>query len=161
MSVNKTLDTRHPFHLVDPSPWPLVSSLGAFAATSGGVMYFHGYSGGGLLHLTGMATILYCMYVWWRDIVREGTFEGQHTEMVQVGLTMGMILFITSEVMFFFAFFWAFFPRSRPEPASPSTIGGNSRAPLCSTSRGTGSRKLLPWSRKHSARSASSAWPGN
>ena len=63
MSVNKTLDTRHPFHLVDPSPWPLLSSLGGFAATSGGVMYFHGYSGGGLLHLTGMATIFYCMYV--------------------------------------------------------------------------------------------------
>ena len=112
MSVNKNIDTRHPFHLVDPSPWPLFASIGAFAATSGGVMYFHGYSGGGLLDITGMATIIYTMYVWWRDIVREGTFEGQHTEMVQYGLSMGMILFITSEVMFFFAFFWAFFHSS-------------------------------------------------
>jgi cytochrome c oxidase subunit 3 len=52
------------------------------------------------------------MYVWWRDIVREGTFEGQHTSVVQNGLRMGMILFIVSEIMFFFAFFWAFFHSS-------------------------------------------------
>ena len=112
MSVNKNIDTRHPFHLVDPSPWPLFASIGAFAATSGGVMYFHGYSGGGLLHITGMATIIYTMYVWWRDIVREGTFEGQHTYMVQQGLRQGVLLFIVSEIMFFFAFFWAFFDAS-------------------------------------------------
>ena len=109
MSVNNNIDTRHPFHLVDPSPWPLFASIGAFAATSGGVMWFHGYSGGGLLQLSGMATIIYCMYVWWRDIVREGTFEGHHTSLVQIGLRFGMLLFIISEVMFFFAFFGALF----------------------------------------------------
>ena len=56
--------------------------------------------------------ILFMMYVWWRDIIREGTFEGQHTETVQTGLRMGMLLFIVSEIMFFFAFFWAFFHSS-------------------------------------------------
>jgi len=61
------------------------------------------------------------MFCWWRDIVREGTFEGQHTNSVQAGLKMGMILFIASEVMFFVAFFWAFFHSSfNPSPA----IGG-------------------------------------
>jgi len=112
MNNKGTLDTRHPFHLVDPSPWPLVASSGALAATVGGVMWFHSYSGGGFLCATGMLTILYVMATWWRDIIREGTFEGQHTAMVQLGLRSGMILFIVSEVMFFFAFFWAFFHSS-------------------------------------------------
>jgi cytochrome c oxidase subunit 3 len=110
--VHKKNQQKHPFHLVDPSPWPFVTAVGAFTATFGGVMYMHMYQGGGFLLTLGILTILYVMYVWWRDIVREGTFEGQHTEAVQQGLRMGMILFIVSEVMFFFAFFWAFFHSS-------------------------------------------------
>lgn len=102
----------NPFHLVDPSPWPLVASIGAFSMTSGGVMYMHNYIGGGDLFSLGFVITLYVMFVWWRDIVREGTFEGQHTSTVQHGLRMGVILFIVSEVMFFFAFFWAFFHSS-------------------------------------------------
>jgi len=100
---------KHPFHLVDPSPWPLASSLGALSMTFGGVMYMHNYSGGGALFLTGFSTTIFIMYTWWKDIVREGTYEGQHTKVVQDGLRSGMILFIVSEIMFFFAFFWAFF----------------------------------------------------
>jgi|TARA_Y100000991_G_scaffold156970_2_gene119636 cytochrome c oxidase subunit 3 len=103
---------RHPYHLVDPSPWPLSGALGGFALTFGGVMFMHGYSGGWSLFCLGFLTILYTMYVWWRDIVREGTFEGQHTYMVQQGLRQGVLLFIVSEIMFFFAFFWAFFDAS-------------------------------------------------
>ena len=99
---------RHPFHLVDPSPWPLVASIGALSLTFGGVMYMHNYSGGSQLLFVGFFTILYVMFTWWRDIIREASFEGQHTEAVQEGLRLGMILFIVSEVMFFFAFFWAF-----------------------------------------------------
>jgi len=103
---------RHPFHLVDPSPWPFVGSFGALSLTFGGVMYMHNYSGGWTLFLSGFLTILFVMYSWWRDIIREGTFEGQHTFVVQKGLRMGMLLFIVSEIMFFFAFFWAFFDSS-------------------------------------------------
>jgi cytochrome c oxidase subunit 3 len=103
---------RHPYHLVDPSPWPLAGSLGGFALTFGLVMYMHGYSGGFSLFCLGFITILYTMFVWWRDIIREGTFEGQHTYMVQQGLRQGVLLFIVSEIMFFFAFFWAFFDAS-------------------------------------------------
>ena len=65
----KYLKTKHSWHLVDPSPWPLVASLGAFFMTSGGVMYMHNFSGGGRLLFTGFLTILYVMYTWWRDIV--------------------------------------------------------------------------------------------
>jgi len=112
---------RHSFHLVDPSPWPLIAASGAFMLTFGGVLYMHGYSGGDFLWKFGFSMILFMMFVWWRDIIREGTFEGQHTNSVQLGLRMGMLLFIISEVMFFFAFFWAFFHSSfNPSP----DIGG-------------------------------------
>jgi len=103
---------RHPFHLVDPSPWPFVGSIGGLGMTFGGVMFMHNYSGGWSLFCLGFATILYTMYAWWRDIIREGTFEGQHTFSVQQGLRQGVLLFIVSEIMFFFAFFWAFFDAS-------------------------------------------------
>jgi cytochrome c oxidase subunit 3 len=104
--------TKHSFHLVDPSPWPLVSALSAFMLTTGGVLYMHKFVGGQRLLLTGLIVILYTMYTWWRDVIREATFEEQHTFAVQRGLRLGMLLFIVSEIMFFFAFFWAFFHSS-------------------------------------------------
>jgi len=107
---NITIKTqKHPYHLVDPSPWPLVASLGCFFFTFGLVMFFHNYIGALSLTFTGFSIIIYVMYTWWRDVVREATYEGQHTFQVQKGLRNGMLLFIISEVMFFFAFFWAFF----------------------------------------------------
>lgn len=117
----KYLRTKHSFHLVDPSPWPLVASLGALMLTTGGVLYMHKFHGGGQLLLTGFILILYVMYTWWRDIIREATYEEQHTFAVQRGLRLGMILFIVSEIMFFFAFFWAFFHSSL---APTFNIGG-------------------------------------
>jgi cytochrome c oxidase subunit 3 len=112
---------RHPFHLVDPSPWPLFSATMTFTMVSGGVMWFHGYSLGGWTLAFGGLGVLFNMYTWWRDITREATFEGWHTNMVQLGMRYGMMLFICSEVMFFFAFFWAFFHSSlNPAPE----IGG-------------------------------------
>lgn len=111
----------HSFHLVDPSPWPLISGFSAFMLTFGGVLYMNGYLGGGFLWRFGFLMILFMMYVWWRDIIREATIEGQHTSSVQNGLRMGVLLFIVSEIMFFFAFFWAFFHSSfNPSPL----IGG-------------------------------------
>lgn len=109
MLINKT---RHPFHLVDPSPWPFFGSMSAFGLTFGGVMYMHSYRGGWFLFSLSFLGILLTMYLWWRDIVREATIEGQHTFEVQKGLRMGVILFIVSEIMFFLAFFWAFFDAS-------------------------------------------------
>lgn len=100
---------KHPFHLVDPSPWPLTTATGAFGFTAGMVMFMHGYNGGGFVILCGLLLLLSSMAFWWTDVTREGTFEGQHTSIVQLGLRFGMLLFIASEVMFFFAFFWAFF----------------------------------------------------
>jgi len=103
---------QHSFHLVDPSPWPIITSISALMLTFGGVLYMHGYWGGKFLWQFGVFMLLFMMFCWWRDIVREATIEGQHTFNVQNGLRMGMLLFIISEIMFFFAFFWAFFHSS-------------------------------------------------
>nr|QEX96218.1 cytochrome c oxidase subunit III [Sphaeroma terebrans] len=100
----------HPYHLVHISPWPLAGSLGAFLLVSGLVKWFHFYSFD--LLGVGLISILLTMVQWWRDVVREGTFSGLHSLKVQKGLQWGMILFITSEVLFFFSFFWAFFHSS-------------------------------------------------
>jgi len=106
------VEKRHTFHLVDPSPWPLLASVSLLGVTSGLVMWFHGYTGGLQLFLAGIFGIVSVMLFWFRDIIREGTYQGMHTVRVQKGLRMGMVLFILSEVMFFFSFFWAFFHSS-------------------------------------------------
>jgi cytochrome c oxidase subunit 3 len=100
---------RHPYHLVDASPWPLVTSMSAFLLVSGGVMYMHQYAGGFFMLTAGFFLVLSSMAIWFRDVIREGTFQGHHTKPVQISLRWSMVLFIISEIMFFFAFFWAFF----------------------------------------------------
>ena len=102
----------HKYHIVDQSPWPLISSLSAMLLLGGGAFYMHGYQRGFLIMLLGLLCVLVSMYVWWRDIVREGTFQGMHTRPVQIGLRLGVVIFIISEVMFFTAFFWGYFHSS-------------------------------------------------
>nr|AYU71299.1 cytochrome c oxidase subunit 3 [Eucnemidae sp. 4 ACP-2013] len=101
---------NHPFHLVEVSPWPLISSLTALSMMTGMVKLFHLTNN----NLMMMSTILmmFIMYQWWRDISREGSFQGLHSYTVVSGLKWGMILFITSEIMFFVSFFWGFFHSS-------------------------------------------------
>ena len=103
---------RHPYHLVDVSPWPFIASLSIFSCAISGVMYMHGYQKSGVVLLLSFILLLLIMYVWWRDVIREAVFEGHHTSMVQKGLRFGVILFIVSEILFFFGFFWAFFYNS-------------------------------------------------
>ena len=99
----------HSYHLVNPSPWPLVGSLSVFGLAVGGVMYFHRYAYGEILMLASVTLVIATMAVWWRDVIREATYQGWHTLVVQKGLRMGVLLFILSEVMFFVSFFRAFF----------------------------------------------------
>lgn len=98
-----------PYHLVEPSPWPLAGAWGAFTLAVGLAMWFHKHSVVGLY--LGMALISLIIFQWWRDVVRERTYLGFHTKRVVKGLRYGIILFILSEVLFFLAFFWAFFHR--------------------------------------------------
>lgn len=113
---------RHAFHLVDPSVMPFLSALSALTLTTGSVLYFHGYSFGLETTIFGFFSVITTMVFWWRDVVREGTLEGHHTNIVQLGLRYGVILFIVSEVMFFFAFFWAFFAASLAPTIEIGTI---------------------------------------
>src|SRR5262249_21752314 len=110
----------HPYHLVNPSPWPAVAALALFLTTLGTAMFMHHKTGGTFLAMGGFAMILYTMFVWWRDVIMEAQVDHAHTGPVSRGLRAGMALFITSEVMFFAAFFWAFFGASTV-PKAPLT----------------------------------------
>nr|QBC73167.1 cytochrome c oxidase subunit III [Coccocrater sp. MNHN-IM-2013-41044] len=101
---------RNPFHLVEYSPWPLLGSMGALFLTSGLVAWMQDL--GPNLLMAGLLIVVLTMIQWWRDIIREGTMQGLHTTKVYKGLSLGMLLFISSEVLFFFAFFWAYFHSS-------------------------------------------------
>ncbi|YP_010307975.1 cytochrome c oxidase subunit III (mitochondrion) [Achroia grisella] len=101
---------NHPFHLVDYSPWPLTGAIGIMTLVSGMIKWFHNYNFN--LLILGYIIVIITMYQWWRDIAREGTYQGKHTILVSKGLRWGMILFIISEIFFFVSFFWAFFHSS-------------------------------------------------
>jgi len=116
-SLSRTQFQAQPFHLVTPSPWPLLTSFALLILTSATVMYFNGYANpfgdsGLFLVRVGFATTLGAMILWFRDVITEGTFLGDHTFLVQKGITMGIGLFIVSEVFFFLSVFWAFFHSS-------------------------------------------------
>jgi len=109
--VKKKFNT-HPFHLVDPSPWPFFISMALFVLTLGIVLFFHTFKHGFLIVIFGLVFLISTMIIWWRDVIREATFRGQHTLKVSEGIRLGVVLFIVSEVMFFVSFFWAFFHSS-------------------------------------------------
>ena len=98
---------KQPYHLVDPSPWPLLASLGAGVMLFGVVEWAHGITK--LPFFAGLALVLVVATLWWRDVLRESKAPGLHTAVVRLGLRYGMMLFIASEVMFFVGFFWANF----------------------------------------------------
>ena len=125
----------HDYHLVDPSPWPALGALAAFLLTFGVVLFMHPdmlgegpepmiTSFGAFIFVPGFLLVLYTMFVWWRDVIREAEVEGHHSPIVQLGLRYGMALFICSEVMFFVAFFWAFFEASLFPKEFPYDLAG-------------------------------------
>jgi cytochrome c oxidase subunit III len=110
--ASDTAHRTHPFHLVNPSPWPIVGSIAAACLAVGGILYMH--TGFTLLLLTGFGIMIITFGGWWRDVIKEANSGVDHTSVVRTGLRIGMLLFIASEVMFFFAFFWAYFHSSLP-----------------------------------------------
>jgi cytochrome c oxidase subunit III len=116
-----TTGKPHPYHLVRPSIWPLISAFagGLFGLMM--VMYFPDFraamSKGEPAPFpwgpaVGVAAIMLCMFFWWKDIIFETIHEKVHNGITEIGLRFGMALFIASEVMFFVAFFWAYFDAS-------------------------------------------------
>jgi cytochrome c oxidase subunit III len=101
---------HHDYHLVDPSPWPAVGATAAFLMAVGAIGWMHhSFSAAPYLFGAGAIGVLYTMLSWWRDVINEAEHGGFHTRVVQISHRYGMILFIASEVMFFVAWFWAYF----------------------------------------------------
>ena len=108
---------QHHYHLVNPSAWPIIGAFSVFELALGAVALFHhvmigGIPVGHIMVPLGFILVLYTMYGWWKDVVKEGKVDKAHTSVVRKGLRFGMALFIASEVMFFFAFFFSFFHAS-------------------------------------------------
>lgn len=99
----------HPFHLVSPSPWPLYTCIALLTLTTSGVLTMHGFSVAAPFLSFAFLSLILSMSFWWRDIISEGTYLGNHTLAVQRGLNTGVALFIISEALFFLAIFWAYF----------------------------------------------------
>ena len=113
---------HHDYHLVNPSPWPLIASIATTIMMIGAVVWMKGIApadgdplaaallseGKAALFFAGLAGVLLSAFGWWADVIKESR-AGDHTPVVQIGLRYGMIMFIASEVMFFAAFFWMFF----------------------------------------------------
>lgn len=108
---NVHLYQSHPYHLVNPSYCPMLGAISGFLVTLGTVLYMHGYQFSAEVFFAGLFVLFFTMFHWWRDVIDESIL-GHHTSHVQTSLKYGMVLFIVSEVMFFFAFFWGFFHSS-------------------------------------------------
>jgi hypothetical protein len=119
-SLENKNQNQHPFHLVNPSLWPLMTALSLYNFLLVTVGYLNSFS---LFSITLdfvnwqwriLSPILYfglfifLLIKWFNDVIREATYEGHHTSYVQLGIYYGVVLFIVSEIMFFFSFFWAF-----------------------------------------------------
>jgi cytochrome c oxidase subunit 3 len=105
-------DVKHDYHLVKPSPWPLLASLAMLVMVLGGAGYMKGLwfipQGAWWGPLPGLVALIFVLIGWWGDVLKESR-QGDHKEVVQISLRYGMVLFIASEVMFFVAWFWEFF----------------------------------------------------
>ena len=108
-NLTRSLFQAHPFHLVSPSPWPLNTSFSLLTLTFSAVLTFQGFMHGVYILYLALISVISCMSFWFRDVISEGTYLGNHTLAVQRGLNMGVGLFIISEALFFLAIFWAFF----------------------------------------------------
>jgi cytochrome c oxidase subunit III len=116
---------NHQYHILPPSIWPLIGSVGALVMFFGLIMWMHPEhfgTGGPWVFGAGVIAILFTMFSWWADVVKEAN-SGDHTPIVQLHLRYGMILFIASEVMFFVAWFWAYF-NAALFPAVVESVGG-------------------------------------
>jgi len=124
--INRSAFQGHPFHLVSPSPWPLLTCVSLFTLTSTGVWLMHGFPYSGYFWIFAIISLLSSMFFWFRDIISEGTYRGNHTLAVQKGINLGIALFIISEALFFLGIFWSYFHSS----LSPSVELGGHWPPL-------------------------------
>ena len=125
-NIKRSVFQSHPFHLVSPSPWPIYTCISLLALTTSGVLTMHSFDKGEYLLVLALTSLILSMSFWFRDVISEGTYLGNHTLAVQRGLNMGIGLFIVSEALFFLAIFWTFFHSA----LSPNVELGASWPPL-------------------------------
>lgn len=125
MSLTRKQYQFFPFHLVDQSPWPILASFSVFLMAISAVLSFHGFQYGGSLLSLGFLLTVGVMGLWFKDVITEGAYLGNHTTQVRRGLTIGFVLFVVSEVFAFLSIFWAFFHSS----LSPDVTIGNTWPP--------------------------------
>ena len=113
---------NHDYHLVNPSPWPLIGAFAALTMAAGAIGWMHKLPWGPWAFAAGTAGVLVTMASWWSAVIHEAN-TGDHTPVVQLHHRYGMILFIASEVMFFVAWFWAFF-NAALFPSDVAAVGG-------------------------------------
>ncbi len=98
---------NHPYQIIDPSPWPLLAALGALLLGVGGALAMHGYTA--IAVILGGVIVVLAAAAWWHDMIHESNTKDIYTDKVQLSLRIGMVLFITSEVLFFAGFFGSYF----------------------------------------------------
>ena len=138
-------EKNHDYHIIDPSPWPFMGAASAVVLLIGTILFISPNvveMKQPFVMLIGLAGVFYTMYVWWRDVIAEGNGI-DHTPVVRIGLRMGFIMFIMSEVMFFSAWFWAFFKFAihpmvplDADPTELQALGLGADALLAPTARG-------------------------
>nr|YP_009935178.1 Cox3 [Metschnikowia caudata]QNS23047.1 Cox3 [Metschnikowia caudata]QNS23056.1 Cox3 [Metschnikowia caudata] len=126
----------HPFHLVGPSPWPLFTSFALMNLALSMGLTAHTYMNNNYYMIMNMFSVLYVLTLWFKDVVAESTYLGDHTKAVKSGLTQGFYLFVVSEMLIFASLFWAYlhsslnptmeigmaWPPAGIEPISPSEL---------------------------------------
>ena len=110
--MSSSTTSNQPWHVPEPSPWPIVGSFGALVTAIGLIWYMH--AGVPWMLIIGGIVVVSTMWGWWREVLKEASDGVSHNSPVKTGLRYSVLLFIASEVMFFFAFFWAYFHSSLP-----------------------------------------------
>lgn len=101
---------KHPFHIVDLRPWPLINSINLFNAIFLSLKFFKTPNQINIsFSIIAVLALIFTRFLWWRDICRERSYQGHHTHKVYLRIKISIVLFISREVIFFFRFFWAYF----------------------------------------------------
>lgn len=107
LSIPRPQFQAHPFHMVESSPWPMLTGNAVLTMLVSFVLWVNGIQYGSELLGLGFLSVVFAFTLWFRDVTIEGTYLGDHTLIVQKGLTMGVSLFIVTEAFFFVSIFWA------------------------------------------------------
>lgn len=97
--INRNQFQSFPYHLVDPSPWPILVSFSLLSLTLGAVMYMQGFTHGGQLLSLGFTLTVFGMILWFRDIITEGSNKIIYIYLVSCANILFIVKVITKEMI--------------------------------------------------------------